>query len=410
MAAGSVIGLTLGVAGAVPISDIIKVTRANGEKVTMTPKTVDENAGVIGNDCTGRDECSAKGQTKALIEGNAKLDAWWQANKDANGDATAQVFLTEPTFFNDADKGKISDLIQVEVHKNPAEFLVTIKLFSDPQDNFKFGLNEKDVRVEEIDGPLDIKDKFPGPVADLFSHITVTSDAIVALSGGDSVIFNSVTSSLSFANDLISLSISSDDPIIGSAVDLPTFLLDMGTLGSVAISFTRSNDALFTLRNGSDIYMKAQVDSLSYDPAGNAFIGRLFGLSLGGVAPGSPFFDSSLSDIDSPFLQALDSVLDPGSPQFDPLAAMFIQYQPDIDFFAATEGFTASADSPITNFVYKGTAPEPPSLLLVAMVIAALGLRRGAHAFGGCLEHLNDGQEVAKAVLQVHSQCCEVRS
>jgi hypothetical protein len=361
------------------ISDYLVVIRSNGKNLTDPPKEILENAGQIGNDCIGRDECKLRVETNSLIE-NEALFKWWNDNKDSSGTATAVVYITEPAagFAGDPEaKQKISDEVEVEVFKSGAkEFGIYVRLFSDPDGDLPADLGAKAVQVPETGNVIDIKPKLPDAVAALFNAVKVTSDGIVALSSGKSVTFNSSRSSLSFSNDFINGSVSSDDPIIGAAVGMPTFSLMSSTLQSASVDFFRSGNGVLTLSNGSDIYLRGDVNSLSYDPAQNIFTGQIYNLALGGVDPTSPFYDPSLANVSSPFLQALDNVLNPGSSQYDPFGVPIIQYQPNFDFFAQTNGFTTSAESPIVNYLQIQETPEPASILLVASGLAICVLRR----------------------------------
>src|SRR5438874_5510267 len=69
-------------------------------------------------------------------------------------------------------------------------------------------------------------------------------------------------------------------------------------------------ETLFTIHSGSDVFLKANLDTLTYLVSSNNFRADLSVTSLAGVRSHSPFFDPSLSLISSPFLDVVEAFLD----------------------------------------------------------------------------------------------------
>jgi len=75
------------------------------------------------------------------------------------------------------------------------------------------------------------------------TYLTVLSDTVQGTSKGRSASFNAATSTMSFANDFLVASAFSDDPIVGAAVDLHSFVLDLATTESASVIFRNSSIA-----------------------------------------------------------------------------------------------------------------------------------------------------------------------
>jgi hypothetical protein len=195
-----------------------------------------------------------------------------------------------------------------------------------------------------------------------FGYIFV-SDVDVAKSDGKSVHFDSTTSQLSFSNDFVTDTGSTGDPLVGAAVNMPTFVLQ-GVDSDGGVLFNPLGGGQFTLGLGGSTYLEATVGSLTYSPSENLFSATLSNFFVAGVDPTSNLYDPNLPAFDSTFLQYIDSVFNVNSWLFDPNASLSITYSPDSNFFAQTAAFTSSAESPITNIISIVSTPEPNSFLL----------------------------------------------
>lgn len=204
----------------------------------------------------------------------------------------------------------------------------------------------------------------------------------VGPSGGSAgkVKYEAPSSRLSFPDDVIVDTGTIADPILGARVFSPQFTLDKVINNGAQILFRAVGDDTFTYQKGTDVFLLAHMPTLTYDLQTNLFSGTLSGVSLAGEVSGSPLFNPSLANITSEFIDQLDSLLDPNSPLYDPLAAMTITFAPESNFFADTNGFTASAVRLITDGSGIGRISEPSTLLLLAIGIigffAPAGRRR----------------------------------
>ena len=115
------------------------------------------------------------------------------------------------------------------------------------------------------------------------------------------------------------------DPIVGSEVILPPF--ELVEIGADEVVFDRLLvDDPVAIANGQDLCLMGEIATLTYVPSENQFHGTLFDLALSGVDPASPFFDPALS-LNSPFIQDLDRVLNPNSPDFDRICVTLHQWR-----------------------------------------------------------------------------------
>jgi hypothetical protein len=198
-------------------------------------------------------------------------------------------------------------------------------------------------------------------------------------SSGRSVTFDADTNTLTFADDFIvgieGQGADPSDPVIGSLVDLPTFVFD-GPTPEGLVAFAAEGDGAFSIRAGPDIFLHGVMPFLTFE--GNEFLGVATDLVLSGVDAGSLFF-GDLPTLGSAYVGALDRAL--SEPAFTDF--LLFTYTPDFDFFRLTEGFTVSAAASGTNSIGPGTVAEPATLALLAVAFAVwrgLGLLRSSRA------------------------------
>lgn len=181
---------------------------------------------------------------------------------------------------------------------------------------------------------------------------------------GRSVSYNAAISTLSFADDFITDTGFSNDPLIGASVNLPDFKFDGFSLDGKFAVFTVTTDERFTLISGTDVFYTASIDSIFYNIEDNYFGSDLFDLGLAGVDTSSPFYDANLTSIISPFIQQFEELLNPSSPSYDPGFIPGFNFIPEQNFFALTSGFQvpASSGGPNSLGLFK-VVPEPTSTL-----------------------------------------------
>jgi hypothetical protein len=141
--------------------------------------------------------------------------------------------------------------------------------------------------------------------------------------------------------------------------------------GGDEILFGNSNDGWHTIAGGTDIYLRANTDFLSYVISENRFYAGLFGIQLGD--PASPFYDPDLFDAGSAFLDGVSQALDPSMP--GALGRnLYSTFTPSVNFFALTNEFTQSGESSGDDLEFVAhSAPDPgSSLLLLGMGLAGL--------------------------------------
>lgn len=177
---------------------------------------------------------------------------------------------------------------------------------------------------------------------------------------GHTISFNATSGMLSIAGDTIVTTPDPTDPLRGAGVNFSDYqFMGFTSDGSLAIFWPTTDDGPLTIASGPITLEQGELPVLFYDVADNLFYGSPLDFTLAGMATGSPFYDPSLAAVSSPFLNGIEDVLDPASADFDPDAYLFITISPDTNLDAATNGFTASADSGGTDSLFVADVPEP---------------------------------------------------
>ena len=196
-------------------------------------------------------------------------------------------------------------------------------------------------------------------------------------SDGNSVNFNAASKALSFRNDFITSTGFAGDPLVGATVSPPPLeLFDLDAATRTAL-FRPTGSERFQLHFGTDAVLSASLGQMRYEGAGNTLVADLFDVGLAGASAGSPFFDAGLAALSSDWLDHISGILDPGSLGFQPDNVLHITYAPGVNLWDATNGFTVSADTLITNFLQtQHVVSEPSTRGMVAGCIVLLCLLR----------------------------------
>ena len=186
-----------------------------------------------------------------------------------------------------------------------------------------------------------------------------------AASRGNSVSFDTAARLLSFGGDVIVDTGFAGDPLVGVEVVMPLF--ELAEMKSDEVVFDRLLvDETVALEDGPNRFLAGHIATLTYVISENLFYGTLIDPVASVVDLASPLFDPGLAPIFSPYLQDLDRILNPNSPDHDPASMLYVTFEPDMDFFTVTNGFTMPALSPLSNFIFAGQeVPEPATLGLL---------------------------------------------
>lgn len=185
----------------------------------------------------------------------------------------------------------------------------------------------------------------------------------------ESIHFDALTLRLTINNNFIvgidplgsGLSFDPDDPIFGAEIRMPEYKLE-GILSKDTYFFSSVDEGPKLAVLGKDaLLFSTDLPYLLYDPKLNLFYG------LGGrfeAAVGLSFF------VD----QMVGHLAGSGPSLFG------FEFTPDLDFFAATSGFTVSASSAGSNgdgarSLIPKAVPEPSTLLMTLSAVALLGCR-----------------------------------
>jgi hypothetical protein len=192
-----------------------------------------------------------------------------------------------------------------------------------------------------------------------------------------SIDYNAATGILSIHGDTIVGTPDAKDPILGAAVTFPSFKFMGVTLDGKLAVFWPTGNTPYMMAQGSNAFERSAIPFLFYYTAENQFFASLSDTALAGVSPGSPFYDPSLPNISSPFLNSLDDVMNPSSLDFDAQINLYISITPDANYLALTDNFTSSGLTGGYDMEYAADpTPEPSTLLLVACPLVAFWLTR----------------------------------
>jgi hypothetical protein len=188
-----------------------------------------------------------------------------------------------------------------------------------------------------------------------------------SIPAGQSISFDAPTGLLSIAGDKIVGAAIPSDPLLGSNMNFSDYQFEGFTSdGTLAIFWPTSGDGLITVTNGANTFEQGDLPVLFYDVADNLFYGSPLDYTLAGMPTSSPFYDPSPASISSSYLNGLEDVLDPSSPDFDPSAYLFLTINPDTNLDAATGGFSTSASSGAADAQFVADQiPEPRSLIII---------------------------------------------
>lgn len=178
------------------------------------------------------------------------------------------------------------------------------------------------------------------------------------MSGGRSVSYNASLEKLTFANDVMTDTGFAGDPVVGANVNVPDLML-VGALGDGNFIFDAGANALFTIEDGVNLFLQAQLPFLTYLVADNLFFGELT--------------DFSFSSLGSPWIAAMADLFNPASANFDPNRKLWFEYMPQDNMLSLTQFFTQNGASGGTNGIFAANAiPEPSTLTLFILGLESL--------------------------------------
>jgi len=158
----------------------------------------------------------------------------------------------------------------------------------------------------------------------------------------DGIKYDATTGVLSIFQDTIVETPDLMDPILGATVDFPEFQFSgLSTDGELAVFWPMTDEQLEISKAGEK-YVDAKIPVLFFIAAKNLFWGALGNPTLAGLSPSSPLYNPLLSQNISPFLQGVESFLNPSSVDFNPANNFYMTLAPDVDFSDLTADFAQS--------------------------------------------------------------------
>jgi hypothetical protein len=196
--------------------------------------------------------------------------------------------------------------------------------------------------------------------------------------GSGGISYDASTGLLSISGDTITGTPDPSDPLLGASVNFSQYQFEGFTSdGTLAIFWPTADNGPLTVTEGGNVLEQSDLPVLYYDVADNLFYGAPLDVTLAGVPSTSPFYDPSLASIASPYLASIEDVLDPASPDYDPLAYLYETISPDGDFDTLTNGFSTSAGTDAADAEFVADVPEPSAVAIFAAALTGLLLRRG---------------------------------
>ena len=200
-------------------------------------------------------------------------------------------------------------------------------------------------------------------------------ETYTSIPSGKTVEYNGATKILSIVGDTIVATPNPSDPILGAKVNFSDYqFTGLTPDGKLAIFWSTSVGGLMSVTKGASTLEKGDLPVLFYDVADNLFFGSPLDYALAGMPAGSPFFDPSLPSISSPFLNSLESVLDPASSNFDSEAYLFLTLSPVTNLDLVTNAFTISGESGATDSEFVADVPESSTWAMLLLGFAGFGL------------------------------------
>lgn len=196
------------------------------------------------------------------------------------------------------------------------------------------------------------------------------------ISNDESISYNATTRMLSIHNDRIISTPIVTDPILEASVNFPDFQFTGFTSNKELGIFWSDNDSLLTITDNENIYVQSDIPILYYLVNDNLFYTALSDITLAGMSPSSLFYNPELSSISSPFLNSVDTVLNPSSSDFDLLADFYVTINPDLNFTTLTDNFTESGETggDDSHFLARPVPVSEPTSIFSLLSLGIFGI------------------------------------
>lgn len=188
--------------------------------------------------------------------------------------------------------------------------------------------------------------------------------------------YDSNSKTLSFSNDIVVSTGLFDgtnfstDSILGAGISIPTLTLKEQELAEGKIIFRNETMEQLSIQLGGDIFLTADLGQLEYIVDENLFYWVLEDIKLSGVDSSSPFYDPSMPILESDYIAALESILNPSSVSFTSGVQPYFMIKPLVNVYEETSAWTES--DTFTYEDYTGTyypIPEPATILLLSCAL-----------------------------------------